>query len=763
MSATKPIRLGRAAGELNIGMSTLVEFLAAKGVIVELTPNTKLTPEQYDLLKVEFEAEKEHRKNRNQVPRIFKLSIGPMAIESTMFGDLLAEKLVCVHNSTNPIASSKISQFEQFSQARNGDYFYLCRGNQEVVLFGIFSDDETFFSMKKGYEGWGLRRFRILANAVRNAGYNGQQKWWTPNHNSTFAEIPINEYSLADQLIFKPFFGRLIKEMLFGEVNYLDLNKGENGTSLTYLQESATKFSISDDVEGVIGVKEQAIELSNLLVDLKSDKGMMVGVFGRWGRGKTKLWSEIKAHIDEIDTPPFHYVEFHAWKYQDTSASWAYLYESITKSCIVETGNYRAFWSDLVSKLTFRINIQKYGWKPLIIFSLGFFIFITWTFFISFDTKLSLIEKLISLIISGALSIGMLFGIFRLYKRILPKAIDLFKKYSKIKSFKDHLGLQSEIQDELIQVLQAHEHFYPEKRILLFVDDIDRCSEERIIGIIDSLKVMLEDSYISKRVVVLTAVDERVLKRAIHRKYFDSIKNSFNEDETIKSITIETLIREYMDKLFISGIKLSEINLSEKNQILNAFCEGKVLFKEADEDIQNSPKESGPNTEETTTKLIEVQVPEIKDNLQEVREYLVDDPTKGGLIDFKIGDENHEIVELEYDRLKSCLNELMDATPRTIRIFYYRYLLAKRLLRHQMPNNSSMGIAWHLSHYKIVLPKLIAIYGSNKTLKDLSALIGEVNSSNESIFNLEIAGEVIPTNREILKQILKVVEMVITY
>lgn len=54
---SKPIRLGKAAGELNVGMSTLVEFLASKGQTIDASPNTKLSPDQYDLLCTEFAAD----------------------------------------------------------------------------------------------------------------------------------------------------------------------------------------------------------------------------------------------------------------------------------------------------------------------------------------------------------------------------------------------------------------------------------------------------------------------------------------------------------------------------------------------------------------------------------------------------------------------------------------------------------------------------------------------------------------------------------
>jgi translation initiation factor IF-2 len=52
--AGKPIRLGKAAGELNVGVTTLVEFLESKGVKIENNPNTKLESEHYEILQKEF-------------------------------------------------------------------------------------------------------------------------------------------------------------------------------------------------------------------------------------------------------------------------------------------------------------------------------------------------------------------------------------------------------------------------------------------------------------------------------------------------------------------------------------------------------------------------------------------------------------------------------------------------------------------------------------------------------------------------------------
>ncbi len=52
--AGKTHRLGRVAGELNVGVSTLIDFLSSKGIKQDVNPNSKLEEEHYDLLRKQF-------------------------------------------------------------------------------------------------------------------------------------------------------------------------------------------------------------------------------------------------------------------------------------------------------------------------------------------------------------------------------------------------------------------------------------------------------------------------------------------------------------------------------------------------------------------------------------------------------------------------------------------------------------------------------------------------------------------------------------
>ena len=54
----KPVRLSKAAKEVNVSVSTIVEFLGKKGHTVDSNPNTKLTGEQYTMVLKEFQSDK---------------------------------------------------------------------------------------------------------------------------------------------------------------------------------------------------------------------------------------------------------------------------------------------------------------------------------------------------------------------------------------------------------------------------------------------------------------------------------------------------------------------------------------------------------------------------------------------------------------------------------------------------------------------------------------------------------------------------------
>ncbi|MEE0910378.1 MAG: translation initiation factor IF-2 N-terminal domain-containing protein, partial [Bacteroidales bacterium] len=62
MSAeNKTLRLSKVAKELNVGISTIVEYLSKKGIKIETSPNTKIDNDKYEMLLKAFPHDREKK------------------------------------------------------------------------------------------------------------------------------------------------------------------------------------------------------------------------------------------------------------------------------------------------------------------------------------------------------------------------------------------------------------------------------------------------------------------------------------------------------------------------------------------------------------------------------------------------------------------------------------------------------------------------------------------------------------------------------
>ena len=84
--STKTLRLSKVARELNIGLTTIFDFLDSQGIEIEKSPNTKIPSEAYDMLLNEFQSEKAVREESKLV------GLDKPAMETITLGDNDQEK-----------------------------------------------------------------------------------------------------------------------------------------------------------------------------------------------------------------------------------------------------------------------------------------------------------------------------------------------------------------------------------------------------------------------------------------------------------------------------------------------------------------------------------------------------------------------------------------------------------------------------------------------------------------------------------------------
>ncbi len=141
-------------------------------------------------------------------PNFWKLSQGPSNRAEFCYADMIesiASGLVYLHKDTPAKGSLPQTQAHDFIHAPIGDYFYLTHGNEGMFLIGQFSGAANIFSKLKG--GWIERPYKFITPAISKARYSGVDKWWSPNHFSTFIKVKDDELVSFEQEILIPHFG----------------------------------------------------------------------------------------------------------------------------------------------------------------------------------------------------------------------------------------------------------------------------------------------------------------------------------------------------------------------------------------------------------------------------------------------------------------------------------------------------------------------------------------------------------------------------
>jgi len=462
-------------------------------------------------------------------------------------------------------------------------------------------------------------------------------------------------------------------------------------------------FIIKDvnEIDPVLGVKDLAKQVVEIIHNLKSEPGSMVGVFGPWGRGKTYLINRI-TNLLLSEKKNYQLVKFHAWRYQDTPASWAYLYERFSEEYLGDKRQGLIAWVKYQFRL-WVLNLEREGiWKSIYL-AMGFFMLSI--FYVAIKPN-DIFLNLIALFGFPLAALLINFIIENLNREYLSKAVNLIKKYGIKTSFRDNLGIQAEIQKELVHLVNAWTKSKKLNRIVLFVDDLDRCKEEKSLEIIDSLRIILDEEKIFNKLLVITAVDQRILKTAVSNRYCNLPQNSEQ-------------VREYIDKLFIFSLKLNALSHDESKEFFDTLIKNdKEVLEEA---IKKKEEE---NVLSNAASLIET-IGENFENEEEIKSTRVAPNISTTAI------KTQKLTEFEIDRIKNRLISVSNPTPRKIRILYYRYRFAKNILIQKYSRNKDNPfwlIEPNLDHFLSLL-----IYLSQASELEFTTEINRINiiESNE--------------------------------
>lgn len=384
---------------------------------------------------------------------------------------------------------------------------------------------------------------------------------------------------------------------------------------------------------GVNALADCFIKQMDKIASHDNENFRMLGIFAPWGRGKTYFFNKIKEKLSSRgDNIKYKIVEFNAWKYQDTPAIWAYLYEGLyEQTCWYQ--KVRLWWNRLQSSLPSFGNIAIFLLVVLAAWLLYYFMY---KCLVKEPNIRAILQEIQFPIIWVSLAFGVIYNFIKnpvpTYKYII--------KHSRRKSYRSYLGIQNDLEKDLEVLLTKMITKPQEEQLLLYVDDIDRCSTDKMLEVINSLRIILENTEIQKRLIVICSIDpEKLINGYCIQKAKGINKTDFIIEEA----------REHIDKLFIFGIGLAPLDISQCQEYLQTIAE--VQKTQSESNRATPPYSEGKQNKSFVVTNGTEDVPEL---------------TETEICDFMNSFIlNHENIEF---------------TPRKLRIMYYRLLFANNLI-----------------------------------------------------------------------------------
>ena len=243
----------------------------------------------------------------------------------------------------------------------------------------------------------------------------------------------------------------------------------------------------------MFGTYDKAIAICNFL-QLENNKKLLeknnlIAIYGLWGIGKSCLMKTIESNLPKNE---FETVWFDTWKYEKDDNLPYSLLKFMTKNK--------------------KINRLKENGKNIL------------------ETGYSILKSM-------AKGIDINLGIIN----IKPgEAIDEVQKLDeeRVKKIEDNKCLWEKINEFEEEYSKMT---FNNKKLVVFLDDLDRCESENIINLISSIKLLLS---VNKNIIFIIGIDKKAVTLALQNKY----NNDFNKAD------------EYLEKIF-------PINFSINNNI----------------------------------------------------------------------------------------------------------------------------------------------------------------------------------------------------
>ncbi|NIO69816.1 MAG: SUMF1/EgtB/PvdO family nonheme iron enzyme [Anaerolineae bacterium] len=249
---------------------------------------------------------------------------------------------------------------------------------------------------------------------------------------------------------------------------------------------------------------------------------LTIGIFGTWGAGKTSLMSMVKAHIDERGLPRYRTVWFNAWKYNKEEALWRALIlrvldalrprkEDGTLYAEEELGEEQQAMVRDLDRLEESLY-RTVEWQELGRWTLD------WAKALR-GTAEGAAEIALAFVPGGLPLVNLLKGTAQAITGQDQQAVaEAFRR--EVQSYRREQlrsleQFEGQFRDLLGKYVVKHEG-----RLIVFVDDLDRCLPEKTIEVLEAIKLFLD----VPGCVFLLGIDHEAVQEAVQTRYKGEVK-----------------------------------------------------------------------------------------------------------------------------------------------------------------------------------------------------------------------------------------------
>jgi len=276
------------------------------------------------------------------------------------------------------------------------------------------------------------------------------------------------------------------------------------------------------------------------------DTPLTIGVFGGWGSGKTSLMKMVKKQLPD----DFTVVWFDAWKYDKEETLWrAFLLSVLSelRDTAQKQGKPTEEFEKMQILLYREMELEKVGGVIVDLPKLGGAVATGLVkLSLSFIPGISTLTKLVEELQSGAA------------KNSTDEAVSAISR-ERTKIYIEQVQFLEQFQDKFAKLIKTH---IAPKRLIVFVDDLDRCTPDKAIEVLEAIKLFLD----AENCVFILGLDQTVVARGIEMKYKElGVKQ---DSDNQQRFTVEGV--HYLEKIIQLPFQIPPVEQSDMGE----FVEG---------------------------------------------------------------------------------------------------------------------------------------------------------------------------------------------